>query len=69
MREEVNKIIEDMKKQGIIEKSQSPWISRAVLVKKKDGTIKFCVDYRKLNSKTVKDHFLFQRLMTFLTSS
>jgi len=56
MREEVNKIIEDMRKQGIIEESQSPWISPAVLVKKKDGTIRFCVDYRKLNSI----HFLFQ---------
>jgi len=62
MREEVNKIIEDMKEQGIIEESQSPWISPAVLVKKKDGTIRFCVDYRKLNSKTVKDSFPLPRI-------
>jgi len=36
MREEVNKIIEDMRKQGVIEESQSPWILSAVLVKKKE---------------------------------
>jgi len=57
MREEVNKIIEDMRKRRVIEESQSPWISSAVLVKKKDGTIRFCVNYRKLNSKTIKDSF------------
>jgi len=62
MREEVNKIIEDMRKQGVIEESQSPWMSPAVLVKKKDGTIRFCVDYRKLNSKTVKDSFPLPRI-------
>jgi len=62
MREKVNKIIEDMRKQGVIEESQSPWMSPAVLVKKKDGTIRFCVDYRKLNSKTVKDSFPLPRI-------
>jgi len=62
MREEVNKIIEDMRKQGVIEESQSPWMSPAVLVKKKDGSIRFCVDYRKLNSKTVKDSFPLPRI-------
>jgi len=62
MREEVNKIIEDMRKQGVIEESQSPWMSPAVLVKKKDGSIRFCVDYRKLNSKTIKDSFPLPRI-------
>ena len=41
MRGEVGKIIEDMRTQGVIEESQSPWISPAVLVRKKDGTIRF----------------------------
>ena len=62
MRKEVNEIIEEMKEQGVIEASQSPWISPAVLVKKKDGSIRFCVDYRKLNDVTMKDSFPLPRI-------
>ncbi|XP_036138917.1 uncharacterized protein LOC118644443 [Monomorium pharaonis] len=57
MRGEVNKIIEEMRAQGVIEESQSPWMSPAVLVRKKDGSLRFCVDYRKLNEVTVKDSY------------
>jgi len=62
MREEVDSIIEDMKCQGVIEESQSPWVSPAVMVRKKDGSVRFCVDYRKLNAVTIKDSYPIPRI-------
>jgi len=67
LREEVNKIINEMKEEGVIEESHSPWISPAVLVKKKDGSLRFCVDYRKLNAVTVKDSYPLPRIDDILS--
>ena len=54
-REIVDRELEKMLKEDIIEPSVSPWAANVVLVKKKDGSVRFCVDYRKLNECTKKD--------------
>ena len=56
-RKEAAKAIQEMQQQGVVEPSSSPWLSPVVLVKKKDGTIRFCVDYCKLNEVTRKDSY------------
>lgn len=47
--------VEEMEKEGVIEPSTSAWSSPVVIVRKKDGTHRFCVDYQRLNQTTEKD--------------
>ena len=61
-RDEAEKMIQDMERQGLIEPSKSPWSFPVVMVKKKDGTLRFCVDYRALNHITVKDSYPLPRI-------
>lgn len=49
--------MKDMLTDGVIRNSHSPFASPALLVKKKDGTWRFCVDYRQLNSMTIKNKY------------
>ena len=61
-REYIEAQVADMKSKGIIQDSRSPWASRVVLVKKKDGGLRFCVDYRALNNITIKDVYPLPRI-------
>ena len=54
---EIDNQVKTMLKQGIIEPAQSAWSSNVVMARKKDGSLRFCVDYRKLNELTVKDTY------------
>lgn len=49
--------IKEMLQDNIVRPSNSPWSSPVVLVEKKDKSIRFCIDFRKLNDVTIKDSF------------
>ena len=66
LRQEVARQLEKMQENGVIQPSISPWASPVVLVKKRDGTHRFCVDYRRLNSVTKPDSFPLPRIEDLL---
>ena len=66
-KEEVRKLLRDMLEKRVIQPSDSPWSSPIVLVKKKDGSVRFCVDYRKVNAITRKDAYPLPRVDTLDT--
>ncbi|GBM40902.1 Retrovirus-related Pol polyprotein from transposon 297 [Araneus ventricosus] len=61
-KEEADHLVKEMVDNGIIEESSGPWASPNVLVKKKDGSTRFCVDYRKLNEITKKYSYPLPRI-------
>ena len=54
-KESEDEILNDMLSTGVIEPSKSSWASPVCLVKKKDGTFRFCIDYRRGNAVSKKD--------------
>lgn len=67
-REVEHREVDKMLEKKVIEPSQSEWASPVVIIPKPDGSLRFCVDYRKLNSLTVKDSYPLPRMDECLDS-
>jgi len=61
-RTELQTLLSSLLHKGVIQPSSSPWASPVVLVPKKDGSLRLCVDYRKLNKVTVADAYPLPRV-------
>ena len=66
--EEVHASLRDMLEAGTIWPSQSPWCNIVVLVQKKDGSLRFCFDFRRLNAQIKKDSYPLPRIQEALES-
>ena len=68
MQKEIDKEIENMLTAGVIRASKSPHAQEVVMVKKPNGTWRFCVDFRLLNLHTVPDKYPLPRIADLLRS-
>ena len=60
--EKVRRHLGEMLEIGAIKHSNSPWASAVVLVQIKDGSLRFCIDLRKLNTHMIKDAYSLRRI-------
>ena len=68
MYDEVKAHVQEMLNLGAIRPSNSPWASAIVLVRKKDGRLRFCIDLRRLNNRTIKDAYSLPNIESILDS-
>ena len=68
VKSELNAIVDEMLEDNIVRPSSSPWNSPIILVKKKDGSFRPCVDFRKLNAITTADKFPLRKIQELLQS-
>ena len=59
---ELNLQLQELLSKGFIRRSVSPWGALVLFVKKKDGSLRMCIDYRRLNHMTVKNKYLLPRI-------
>ena len=62
LRSKISEMVQQLVEEGIVEESSSPWSSPVVIVKKRDGVLRFCVDYHQLNTVMRKDVFTLPRI-------
>ena len=67
--EEIREHLQEMMDAGAIRDSESPYSSNVVIVQKKDGSIRFCVDFRKLNDHTIKEAYAIPHIKLFISAS
>ena len=60
--EELKKQLRELQEKGYIRPSSSPWGSLVLFVKKKDGSLRMCIDYRSLNEVTIKNKYPLPRI-------
>jgi len=60
--DKIDEHVKEMIKAGVVEPSNSPWTSNLVVVKNKDGSLRYCVGYRKINSVTRRDAYPLPRI-------
>nr|GEZ80123.1 hypothetical protein [Tanacetum cinerariifolium]GEZ80483.1 hypothetical protein [Tanacetum cinerariifolium] len=60
--QELSTQLQELSDRGFIRPSSSPWGAPVLFVKKKDGSFRMCIDYRKLNKLTVKNQYLLPRI-------
>lgn len=60
--EELRTQLDELLEKGFIRPSVSPWGAPVLFVKKKDGSLRLCIDYRQLNKVTVKNKYLLPRI-------
>jgi transposase InsO family protein len=67
-REDIDREVNRMLNEKVIEPSSGEWASPVVLIPKPDGTVRFCVDYRRVNALTIKDQYALPRMDDCLDS-
>nr|GEU45910.1 putative reverse transcriptase domain-containing protein [Tanacetum cinerariifolium] len=65
---ELSNQLKELQEKGFIRPSHSPWGAPVLFVKKKDGAMRMCIDYRELNKLTIKNRYPLPELMTCLTN-
>lgn len=65
---EFDKLVDELEKKGIVEKNTSTWLNPVVLVRKSNGSLRFCMDFRRLNDEVELDRFALPKISELIHS-